>query len=417
MKKRESDSFSTIKLLKEDFNLLFGSWKEIRKTKKIFKELHKKGLYTKKTYKEFRSGKLSTTYDRNDYEFLNLISKHFIKYSNESLPTSLHNSFGGYNIKPSDDISRENFRFKASIDSYNNKFFINLSQGTFLHIEYLSILYATVGCIVPELSQLVKFKKKVNEVFLKNMLFDDRTEIERISNPEKIWIAEIDDLLWQKDIFAIQGLLAFDLIKALTIFLIGHEFGHIINQLSSFKHLYQSRALEYCHRNKIKYNASWIEELSCDIIGFQYSIRFLKETNYHRTENGVFYSELLNFKNPISFLLSRNKPHNILLIKEDFFSKKNKDIDCDTYVLMIAALKVWFYSLSEITEINDEDNKSHPPFRTRLNFLLEDLLSFDLPELFIDLTNSIDMLWESMSSFKRHSELDHPNSDQLSSFK
>ena len=398
-------------LLKADFNLWWSSWKRLRQAKKHYKNLLKKGLITEKTYREILSGKLTDDTHVRDRELMDKVGMHFHSYAHEYAEAPKNISFGGFNFKGGEDFAKEAYQFEGSISAYaDNKYYITLSAGTLIHFESLSILYGSVGGFVPPLSTLARYQDQIIETFSKNLSWDERDIMERMALPEQVYFIEPQDTLWQAELAQVQGFLAQDFNKALKIFLIGHEFGHFVHRLSSDRPDAQWRAEAFLQRREITGNDAWLEEFSCDVIGLQFAIRFLKETKHHQTSRGLFKSGLLNTHNPISFLLGRGKKLEHLLNMEDNMIASGKTYDMDVHVLMIAAVKILFWNLAKI---NDDPCQSHPPPSLRLEFLLEDLRAADLPDLMLNLTETLDWLRDSVDTGVPDEMLHHPFANKM----
>ncbi|AXG69586.1 hypothetical protein KORDIASMS9_01811 [Kordia sp. SMS9] len=419
-KKRKRLSFrDAYGLLWEDIKVVFNAWKETKKQKKLYKAMFNNGLISEKTFNGFYQN--SDTNQEESYkqelDFYNDLASHFGLYIHELTGKNISSSFGGFTFLRAGNFMRENFQFEGSISfsEEHKKYFIHLSVGTLIHFEYLSMLYGSVACVVPDIKSLQAYYNEINRIFHVNFKEDDRTYIKKLARPSNAEIMSAAMCSWQKELNVIQGLLGLDILKGLKIFMIGHEFGHLVNRLSTHEISYFKRAEDFFKERNIPRNQDWLEELSCDAIALDFSIKYITEKNYLKNTIGVHKpnsSKKFTFLNPICFLTSRYESLDFVQMTEAMFSESKKGDEFDVPSLMISVCKIIFWNLSDLT--NDYSCDTHPSPSLRLDFIISEFKRYSIPNFVLNFSNAFDILKNCLDTGNEIEALHHPHFEKLS---
>jgi hypothetical protein len=409
------------KLLREDWRLMIRSWKGLRENKKFMKDLRQGGLISENTYQNLRHGNNADEWlhleKLRKITFYKQVAEAFVQYTSEILQISPKEiQFQGISFKGLEKetaYKRQVMAFEGKVDEAA-PFTIRMNTGTAAHFEYLSFLFCTIAGEGPDLSDLIAYQKELMIAFATNAQNkDSRNILKQVSNPHEAYIVGLHHRKWWAKLSHVQARFAKDLLRVLEIFLIGHEFGHILASLNrelGRPRLYSFQKAEIFSSQFSKWqnpaNESWIEEFSCDLIGFQFGLRYLKDSNLLMDHTGV-YDKDMKVNNPISLITSRGEEFRHMNYIEDEVEKKGiqEKMRIDEYISMFSALKVLFWGFEMYY---DKPMASHPAPADRIAFIHWDAKTANVPEYLFESNNAFDILYDCLKTGRDHPKRQHP---------
>ena len=407
--------FRSLHLLKEDIRTALSGYKGLKGELRLVEEYFENGLISNDTYESIRRGDTNNfllSILEKDLEYYNSVAKVFLKYTTRiTSKDEADICFGGVEMKTTMNFTTVELSWEGSV-SLKKPYTIFFNQGTAIFLEYFSLLYSVVAGTVPKLSLLKSYLEDLNKSFIhnyENIHSDNRPILERLANPFNANLVSHSNREWTARLNPFQGKLAKELIRLMKIYIIGHEFGHILvneDKNSPFIRDIKSVASTFCRSNNIPIIEAWLIEFTCDIISLNLSLHFLDE---NPIKSVIEIKKSDGFINELAILTSRNQILDVLL-EMDFNAKseeKHQLARIDEKSMLLNSIRIFFWSFEEISK--DSSSKSHPKASDRLK-LLEwySLNIIRFPELVFHSGNALDMLRINLRENTNVYELNHP---------